>query len=58
MKQLATLEAVDSLWGIGCRNIGELGPCHLASVDSLGVHLPSSDDGRMREIRRELEVAE
>ena len=43
---------------LGCRNIGELGPRHLASVDSLGVHLPSSDDGRMREIRRELEVAE
>ena len=43
---------------LGCRNIGELGPRHLASLDSLGAHWPSSDQGRMREIRRELEVAE
>jgi len=43
---------------LGCRNIGELGARHLASLDSLGAHLPSLDDGGMREPRRKLEVAE
>jgi (S)-mandelate dehydrogenase len=41
---------------LGCRNIAELSPRHLASIDSLGARLPASEGER--EIRRALEVAE